>query len=303
MHEIGLFDTLPIGIILFDEKHEIISINDWGNEFINKTSSYMLEIIRNMVIATSTARESIQKVIRCCDYNEFLIWSLRTEIIHTHSPQIAVIIQDKTAHTKLEQSILKAEKLSLIGYLAIGSLLEIRNPLTSAMGFCRLIEESGKVDKEYFDIVSKELQQIHAIIENYADISDPMATRCIESMYHKLWIFVHSKIRSYRLIMVTDSRDDSLIGYTSEEQVSSVLRFMNSLDLWAEDTVYVANINFSKKVRSLKIDLVSINGLNNTGRSKTLIQSINRYKVDNHQIKVQMVNYEAAEVDLNFDVI
>lgn|GEM_PF-2706657 len=302
MHKTGLLDRIPLGIILFDERHEIISINNWGSEFIDKTSSYLLDIIKDMVTATLAARESIQKVIRCCDCNEFFIWNLRTEIIHSHSLQIAVIIQDKTAHTKLEQSILKAEKLSLIGYLAIGSLMEIRNPLTSAMGFCRLLQEGGKAEKEYFDIVSKELQQIHEIIESYADISDPVATRCIESIYHKLWIFIHSKIRSYRLIIVTDSRDDSLIGYTSAEQVSSVLRFMNSLNLWSEDTAYVVNIDFRKESRSLKLDLISINGFNNPGRTGILLESFNRYKVDNHQISVQILNND-AEADLNFDAI
>ncbi len=303
MYVSDLLDRIPLGIMIFDESNEIISINDWGNEFINKTSSYLLEVIKDIVTITLAEQKSNQKVVRCCDHNQFFIWNIRTEIIQSPSLRIVVIIEDKTSHSKLEQIILKAEKLSVIGYLAIGSLMEIRNPLTSAMGFCRLIQEGEDVNKEYFDIISKELEEIHDIIESYADMSEPVATRCIESIYHKFWALIHSKIRSYRLIMITDSRDDSLIGYTPEDQISSMLRFISSLKLWTEESIYIVSIEFKRESRSLKLDFASINGFNDYGKSNILNNTVNRYKMENHQINVQIINNEEADIGLNFDAI
>ena len=220
-----ILDKIPLGLIVFNEANEIISINGWGEEFIAKTSNYLLEIIRDMVKISLADNRSIQKVIRCSAHNEFFVWHIKTEIIQMQPAQIVIIIEDKTINTKLEQSILKAEKLAVIGYVAMGSLMEIRNPLTSARGFCRLIEDDDdKVKKDYVEIISKELGQIQDIIESYAAVSEPSASNCIESIYHKFWTCINSQVLDYKLIMVTNSNDDSLIGHISEEQINVVLK-------------------------------------------------------------------------------
>jgi two-component system sporulation sensor kinase B len=55
--------------------------------------------------------------------------------------------------------------------------MEIRNPLTSAIGFCQLIEDDDKVKKDYLEIISRELEQIQGIIENYATVSESSVSK------------------------------------------------------------------------------------------------------------------------------
>lgn len=303
LHKDDLLNKIPSGIIIFNERNEILSINNSGREFIKQTSEYITEVIKDMVKLTLAKRESVQKIIRCCDHYEFFIWNIKTEYIQLPSVQIAVIIQDKTINTKLKQSVLKAEKLAVIGYVAMGSLMEIRNPLTSALGFCRLIQEGEKVEKDYLEIVSKDLEQIQDIIESYAAISEPSVKKCIENIYHKLWTFIHNKVLSYRLVTVTNSGDDSLIGDISEEQIDSMLKFIKSLNIWAEESIYIMNIEIKKESRCLKCDLAVINGFSNNIYRSNVLKTVNHYKVDNNQINIQIINNEEIDIGLNFDAI
>ena len=299
-----ILDKIPLGLIVFNEANEIISINGWGEEFIAKTSNYLLEIIRDMVKISLANNKSIQKIVRCSAHDEFFVWHIKTEFIQMQPAQIVIIIEDKTINTKLEQSILKAEKLAVIGYVAMGSLMEIRNPLTSARGFCRLIEDGDKVKKDYVEIISKELGQIQDIIEGYAAISEPSASNCLESIYHKFWTCINSQVLTYKLIMLTNSNDDSLIGHISEEQINAVLKLIKPLNIWTEESIYIINIEIKKESRFLKFNFASINGTHgDIYGASNLIKTINRYKIDNSQIDIQIINNEAINIELNFDAI
>lgn len=296
-----IFDKIPLGIIVFDEANDIISINDWGEEFFAKTCDYLQQIIQEMVKSTLANHESVHKLIRFYDHNDLFIWNIKTEFIKVPSPQIAVIIQDNTINTKLEQTILKAEKLAVIGHLAIGSLMEIRNPLTSALGFCQLIEDDDKIKKDYLEIISRELEQIQDIIENYTAISESSASKCIYGLYHKFWTFIHSKVLSYKLIMVTDAYDDVLINNISEEQINNMIKLIKSMNIWAEESTYVISFAIDKESRCLKIDFGSMGKMNwNICNSSHLVQTINRHNIDKSQMSVQIINDEAINICPSF---
>lgn len=299
-----IFDKIPLGIIVFDEANDIISINDRGEEFFAKTSDYLQQIIQEMVKSTLVNHESVQKIIRFSDQNDLFIWNIKTEFIKVTSPQIAVIIQDKTINTKLEQTILKAEKLAVIGHLAIGSLMEIRNPLTSAIGFCQLIENDDKLKKDYLEIISRELEQIQGIIETYAAISESSTSRYSDSIYQKFWTCIHSKVLSYKLIMITDAYDDMLINKISEEQINNMLKYIKSLDIWVEEGIYVIIFEINEQSGCLKINFGSMDRMHmNIYGSSNLDQIIKGNKIDNSQMEVEAVNNESIKINLNFNVV
>jgi len=296
-----ILDKIPLGIIVFDEANDIISINDWGEEFFAKTSCYLQPIIQEMVRSTLTNHESIQKIIRFSDYTDLFIWNIKTEFIKVSSPQIAVFIQDQTINTRLEQTILKAEKLAVIGHLAIGSLMEIRNPLTSAIGFCQLIKDDENLKRDYLKIISRELEQIQGIIESYRVISQPSAARCIDSIYHRFWKCIHSKVNCYKLIMIIDAYDEMLINSIGEEQINNTLKFIRTLDIWAEEGTYVISFEINEESRSLKINFGLMGKMNrNFYHSSNVYQTIERHNIDNDQVNVQILNDEAININLTF---
>jgi c-di-AMP phosphodiesterase-like protein len=75
-----IFDKIPLGIIVFDESNDIISINDWGEEFFAKTSDYLQQIIQEMVKNTLVNHKSVQKIIRFSDQTIYLSGILKLNL-------------------------------------------------------------------------------------------------------------------------------------------------------------------------------------------------------------------------------
>jgi len=84
----------------------------------------------------------------------------------------AVDITDKK-HSELNVQMF--EKLSLVGNLAAGVAHEIRNPLTSIIGFTQMLQESiGNDDKEkYLSIIISELERINLIVDDFVFLAKP----------------------------------------------------------------------------------------------------------------------------------
>lgn len=85
----------------------------------------------------------------------------------------SLIIRDITAHIKAEEMLRHSEKLSAIGQIAAGIAHEIRNPLTSLMGFVALLEMGVGDSKRYLKIISDELNRINSIINEMLLMAKP----------------------------------------------------------------------------------------------------------------------------------
>ncbi|MEI4769125.1 HAMP domain-containing sensor histidine kinase [Psychrobacillus sp. FJAT-51614] len=99
---------------------------------------------------------------------------------------IAYIIEATEKNIQLQQQIIKAEKLEAVEQMGAAISHEIRNPLTTAIGFVELLSNNSlKDDKrvEYLSILKEELDSAERIIQDYLTFSKPI----IES-YEKLHI-------------------------------------------------------------------------------------------------------------------
>lgn len=85
-------------------------------------------------------------------------------------------LRDITERIELEQQMLTYEKFTAIGKLAAGIAHEIRNPLTSIMGFIKLLrrnEISQESIAPYLEIIDTELQHLSRMVSDFVLMAKP----------------------------------------------------------------------------------------------------------------------------------
>jgi hypothetical protein len=298
-------DKIPLGIIVFNEFNKIISTNIIGKVFLEKTKDCMLEVINDIVSKTLHSNVPIEKIIKYSNMNDFFVWRIKTEPIKYTSPEIVVIIQDETITYQLQQTILKAEKLAVAGQLAIGSLVEIRNPLTIARGFCQFIEEHSEIEEEYIEIILNELKQIQDIIENCMSMVDTSQYSNLELLYKKIWACVGSQIDSYILIMVTDDFDNLTINIAEEHVNSIIIRLIKILDIWLEEnTCIIISVELSEEARYLNLNIRAYCDIKwDAYGPENLETMIKCLEGNNKQMELQFINNNTIVIQLHLPII
>jgi signal transduction histidine kinase len=94
---------------------------------------------------------------------------------HVHDLQ-QTYTQTQSELAKSREHLLQSEKLALVGKLAAGTSHSIRNPLTSvkmrlfSLGRSLVLDSNQKED---FDVISKEINHIDTIVQNFLEFSRP----------------------------------------------------------------------------------------------------------------------------------
>lgn len=285
-----ILDKIPLGIIVFNQYTEIVLINESAEECINKTHNCLLDLIRKIAAEACANEELVQKTVRFSDRYDYRILNISIEFINA-SAQILVIITDETRNSQLEHTIIKAEKLAVAGYLAIGSLMEIRNPLTGARGFCQLIENGDIIEEDYIAIIARELEEIQHIIENSATINAYSTAADMESIYDMFWIRMHSQVYFHKMIMITDMHNDRVIDNRySQEQIEAVLELIQGLEIWKGENIYIINFAANPESGSLKLDIYSPQGI--ISEMECAITLSDDCQIDNPKVNIEIVNNE-----------
>lgn len=79
---------------------------------------------------------------------------------------------------KTQEKVRRAEKLAAVGKLAAGVAHEIRNPLSSIRGFAKFLSHTLKdrpEEKEYADIMVREVDRINKVVSDLLTYARPMA--------------------------------------------------------------------------------------------------------------------------------
>ncbi|WHX39787.1 ATP-binding protein [Mesobacillus sp. AQ2] len=79
---------------------------------------------------------------------------------------------DITEKRKTEETLLKTEKLAMIGQLAAGFAHEIRNPLTTIRGFVQLLS-ANEIEPNYASTILDEIDRINLIVSEFMVFAKP----------------------------------------------------------------------------------------------------------------------------------
>lgn len=90
---------------------------------------------------------------------------------------IQSVYRDIRERKKEEEALIQSEKLSVIGQMAAGIAHEIRNPLTSLIGFSKFLKTRIDNYHDYFDIMLVELDRINTIVQEFMALAKPQANQ------------------------------------------------------------------------------------------------------------------------------
>lgn len=94
-------------------------------------------------------------------------------MIHEKIAGIIGYGKDITTLRQAEEQLRRAEKLSVVGELSASVAHEIRNPLTSLMGFVQILQLEDKTHQMYYQIMLDELTRINHIVGELLLLAKP----------------------------------------------------------------------------------------------------------------------------------
>lgn len=183
-----MLNQIPIGIVLLDSGLKVVDFNSYYYEYtgdqlqiseqLPETNPFLEQI--QLTFQTDIDCRNVE--IRLLKGKEIRSLQVQTVMLRRSSEELEgmmLIVQDVTEFKQLQQEYLMADRLTLTGKLAAGTVHEIRNPLTVIQGFLTMlradleaIPEGGSVQQvkkhlNHLDLVFYELQRINRVIGNF----------------------------------------------------------------------------------------------------------------------------------------
>ncbi|MBQ6448096.1 MAG: PAS domain S-box protein, partial [Bacillus sp. (in: Bacteria)] len=95
-------------------------------------------------------------------------------IAYPYDDGICCIFKNITEKKKYEQELKRLSNIDLIGQMAAGISHEIRNPMTTVLGFLQLLKEENTYEKhnKYFHLMIEELNRANSIITEFLSMGN-----------------------------------------------------------------------------------------------------------------------------------
>lgn len=189
----SIFSTLSDGIIVADKKGRIRSVNQGlydilgleEKQLINKNLySLVGELEYNdeykflplIMIESLEAQKEFSRKEKVLVINAELHYlEVSTHLLRNKSKNVAgvfTVVHDFTQNKKLEQQLLRIEKLATASQMAAELAHEIKNPICSIKGLIQIMGKKHCLENsKYYEVITSEIERISVLIQSFLTLS------------------------------------------------------------------------------------------------------------------------------------
>lgn len=263
-------DHLPVGLLVINRHKQIRIFNQVLSRLIGLSCEKVLgeplleslddrEANSNILLQTLATGKEFQNVkpeavisVSCsvaCLVNTYVVRN-RTGI----TVGAMAVFSPAGRLQEMENAVVKAEKLAILGQLAAEMVHEIRNPLTAIGCFLQLLQKclKGNPKEEYIPLMLDELNHANRLISDFLQLSKPGFSRrtrfSIIETINDVMMLVESEARLRQLDIEVDIKVDipTIIG--DKEQLKQVFIniIKNAFDALSDGGKILVQISWDK---------------------------------------------------------
>ena len=275
-----MLDHISDGVITINNQEEITSFNVGAEEITglkaeNIKGKRYREIFDTEVSIYSILLETLrtgkefkdEKREMVLENNRRLYFIVTTRLLRNDEGKLIGamgIYKDITPMIELEQQILRAEKLAVIGELAAGTAHEIRNPLTTIQGFIQLLGDSlqDKNEKEYIMLIISEIGRINQIIKEMLLLAKPSAPSKkmtkIENLINETISFMNPEGSLHNVIVETRMSERIPELFIDEMQIKQVFIniIRNGIQAMKNGGILKVTVNYNLQENMVEIQFI-----------------------------------------------
>ncbi len=176
----GLIEMLPVGVLLLDDKHNLLVTNSLAREFLRDlapgeddlTISQLGEYpVSDLLEQHSAPLLPIEIVL---DEPSHKIFEVEVQSIHTETPQWVVTLRDVTQEREIQERVQMQERLATVGQLAAGIAHDFNNIMAAIVVYADLLlmdQTLSSSSQERLTIIQQQVQRAASLIRQILDFS------------------------------------------------------------------------------------------------------------------------------------
>ncbi len=180
-----ILNSLPIGIITFDDKNSEISLNAPAEEFLKMDNQEVSRIVNGIdekdpfwqILSSGKSLQNEKIHVKNNGDTDCVLLVSQSPLNDSYDHLTGRIFHfiDITKEEELEKRIQQSEKLAVLGSASARAAHEIRNPLTVIHGFLSLMKFNSEEESKRLQLplMLKELDRINSIVEDMLMMAKP----------------------------------------------------------------------------------------------------------------------------------
>ncbi|MCF8010341.1 MAG: ATP-binding protein [Clostridiales bacterium] len=240
-----IINILPVGLLFIDRDGRVRLFNRLFSDLsgINEKETlgcYFGDLLKGVCLEQNKLLKTLYTCEEYCELktrdvfpglisNDYIVNTYPVLVEKNQlSGAVAVLLPAKK-QIELENAVIKAEKLAILGQLAASTVHEIKNALATISGFLQLLQKDlqGTSREEHLHIMFDELKHVERLISEFLYLARPGYSRrdgcCVNKLIKDVLMLVESEASSRNVnIYIKEGQDISDI-YADRDQLKQVL--------------------------------------------------------------------------------